>query len=350
MGVEVNNDPPLDTAPTLQDHRRFKDAKDVPPDATIQFLKPSMLGKILVHHRHVLSLPSTFLNEPDDVDGEVKMIAAKAYSIKNFWYVDYEVVAPDAKRLQYQGRIWQVPVMRGAAKSTNHCANVIDMLKQIYDKPSTLADIGITNVRNAKIYKLVAGLATTVTQNDTKRKQLETQVADLRSLERINTTITNIQEQEYTKQKQEKDLKSTEGPIYQHIIDTFPPNSDSIWDETEEELIELAKRELVSTGLCRSGEILKGKVIKIKKSYPVYNRGYKDKLVIVQSFLDTIQGLHPIGRYGSFKYNNQDHSILMGLVAADSVAKNLEVNLWDINTESTYQESASSLSLREIQP
>jgi hypothetical protein len=146
MGVEVNNDPPLDTAPTLQDHRRFKDAKDVPPDATIQFLKPSMLGKILVHHRHVLSLPSTFLNEPDDVDGEVKMITSKAYSIKNFWYVDYEVVAPEAKSLQYQGRIWQVPVMRGNVKSTNHCANVIDMLKQIYDKPSTLADIGITNV------------------------------------------------------------------------------------------------------------------------------------------------------------------------------------------------------------
>jgi hypothetical protein len=56
---EVNNDPPLDTTPTLQDHRRFKDAKDVPPDTTIQFLKPSMIGKILVHHRHVLSLPST---------------------------------------------------------------------------------------------------------------------------------------------------------------------------------------------------------------------------------------------------------------------------------------------------
>jgi hypothetical protein len=51
--------------------------------------------------------------------------------IKNFWYV----VAPDAKRLQYQGRIWQVPVMRGTAKSTNHGANVIDMPKQFYDKP-----------------------------------------------------------------------------------------------------------------------------------------------------------------------------------------------------------------------
>jgi hypothetical protein len=169
MGIEVNNDPPLDTTPTLQDHRRFKDAKDVPPNTTIQFLKPSMLAKILVHHRHVLPLPSTFLNEPDDVDGEVKMIAAKAYSIKNIWYVDYEVVAPDANRLQYQGRNWQVPVMRGTVKSTNHGANVIDMLKQIYDKPSTLADIGITNVRNTKIYKLLSGLPTTVTQNDTEK-------------------------------------------------------------------------------------------------------------------------------------------------------------------------------------
>jgi hypothetical protein len=58
-------------------------------------------------------------------------------------------------------------------------------------------------------------------------------VTDLRSLERINTTISNIQEQKYTKQKQEKDLKSTTGPIYQQIIDTFPPNSDSIWDEID---------------------------------------------------------------------------------------------------------------------
>jgi hypothetical protein len=146
LGVEVNNDPPLDTVPTLQDHRRFKDAKDVPPDATIQFLKPSMLGKILVYHRHVLPLTSTFLNEPDDVDGEVKMISVKVYSIKNFGYVDYEVVSPDANRLQYQRRIWTVPVMRGTVKSTNHCANVIDMIKEIYDNPSTLVDIGITNV------------------------------------------------------------------------------------------------------------------------------------------------------------------------------------------------------------
>jgi hypothetical protein len=58
MGVEVNNDPPLDTSPTLQDHRRFKSVKDVPPDATIQFLKPSIMS-------YVIKLPTPFYSRKD---------------------------------------------------------------------------------------------------------------------------------------------------------------------------------------------------------------------------------------------------------------------------------------------
>ena len=50
-------------------------------------------------------------------------------------------------------------------------------------------------------------------------------------------------------------------------------------------------------------------------------------------YLDTIEGLMPIGRYGAFKYNNQDHSILMGLLAAENISEGTEHNLWDINTD-----------------
>lgn len=124
-------------------------------------------------------------------------------------------------------------------------------------------------------------------------------------------------------------------------------DSDQIWEESNEDLIQLSKRELVLTGLCKEEDIIQGKVLKIKKSYPVYRRGYKEKLKIVQDYLDSIEGLHPIGRYGSFKYNNQDHSILMGLLAADSISNGSRINLWNVNTESTYHESASSNSLRE---
>ena len=34
----------------------------------------------------------------------------------------------------------------------------------------------------------------------------------------------------------------------------------------------------------------------------------------LEEHLDNIQNLSVIGRYGSFKYNNQDHSILMGIL------------------------------------
>ena len=45
-----------------------------------------------------------------------------------------------------------------------------------------------------------------------------------------------------------------------------------------------------------------------------------------------------IGRYGSFKYNNQDHSILMGILAARQILTNEDQNLWSINTDTEYQE------------
>ena len=54
-----------------------------------------------------------------------------------------------------------------------------------------------------------------------------------------------------------------------------------------------------------------------------------------------------IGRNGSFKYNNQDHSILMGLLAAENIATNAGHNLWLVNTDYDYQEGKSALATDE---
>ena len=56
-------------------------------------------------------------------------------------------------------------------------------------------------------------------------------------------------------------------------------------------------------------------------------------------YLNTVSNLKLIGRYGSFKYNNQDHSILMGLLLAKEIHTGVDQKLWDINTDSDYQES-----------
>jgi hypothetical protein len=72
----------------------------------------------------------------------------------------------------------------------------------------------------------------------------------------------------------------------------------------------------------------------------VYRRGYQDLLAAIREHLASIGGLFVIGRYGAFKYNNQDHSILMGLLAAENVLENASHDLWSVNNDyETYQES-----------
>jgi protoporphyrinogen oxidase len=117
---------------------------------------------------------------------------------------------------------------------------------------------------------------------------------------------------------------------------------DSIWNLPDSDLIKLAKDDLTATGLCSADKIFDGKVLRIEKSYPVYEKNYKQSLLPVQKYIDSFPGLFAIGRYGSFKYNNQDHSILMGLLAAENIIHGKKHNLWDSNSDvETYQESGS---------
>lgn len=117
-------------------------------------------------------------------------------------------------------------------------------------------------------------------------------------------------------------------------------DSDEIWTSDHQSIVDLAKAEIRQTGLIGRAEITEGFVHRVKNCYPVYNKGYKENLKPVEEYLSTIENLSVIGRYGAFKYNNQDHSILMGLLAAENIANNKQNDLWDINTDYEYQEAA----------
>lgn len=115
---------------------------------------------------------------------------------------------------------------------------------------------------------------------------------------------------------------------------------DPEWSESDEWYIELAKEELGRTGLAKPEQIGEGKVIRIPRSYPVYFSRYKEVLEPVETYLNGIGNLHVIGRYGAYKYNNQDHSIFMGLLAAENILEGKDHDLWEINTDyDTYQEA-----------
>lgn len=119
-------------------------------------------------------------------------------------------------------------------------------------------------------------------------------------------------------------------------------DEDKMWTQDEQELIAQATREMRSTGLIGDAQVMDGKVVRIRRCYPVYGRGYKAFLDPVVNHLRKYEGITPIGRYGSFKYNNQDHSILMGLLIAENLLHGTKHDLWQVNTDySTYQESAT---------
>lgn len=116
---------------------------------------------------------------------------------------------------------------------------------------------------------------------------------------------------------------------------------DPIWTSGDDELIAIGTSELRKTGLLAHAEVLEGHVIRLPRCYPVYRTGYKQWLAPVTDHLRSVPRVTAIGRYGSFKYNNQDHSILMGLLAAENIADGASHDLWRINTDyEEYQEKA----------
>jgi len=113
------------------------------------------------------------------------------------------------------------------------------------------------------------------------------------------------------------------------------------WKMDDNELINTAKKDILSAGFASEEKIEEGYVIRIPRCYPVYFKDYKKTLKPVEDYLGSIKNLHVIGRYGAYKYNNQDHSIIMGILAAENILQNADHNLWEINTDyEVYQEAS----------
>ena len=150
----------------------------------------------------------------------------RSYSTKNTWYIEYEVTGPPEQKEKYEGEVIQIPAVRGTAKSTNHKSNVLDLIKQMYPKATTLADIGITKAREVKILQAIAESYSVPQNNPDKeatRKRLEAFVQETRASETVAKAIVRVQ------QRQKEDSK----PLYRQITETFEPTPESIWEDID---------------------------------------------------------------------------------------------------------------------
>jgi protoporphyrinogen oxidase len=121
-------------------------------------------------------------------------------------------------------------------------------------------------------------------------------------------------------------------------MEYFCAEGDTTWRMSDADLIELATRELGVLGLASAEEVEDGVVFRCPHAYPVYDQGYREHLGIVQGFMATFDNLQTIGRSGMHRYNNQDHSMLTGMLAIENLLGN-SYDLWGVNEELEYLEN-----------
>lgn len=138
-------------------------------------------------------------------------------------------------------------------------------------------------------------------------------------------------------------------------LEYFCFEGDGLWTMSDERLIELAKKELQQIGLAAAEDVVDGCVIRQPKAYPVYDDDYAKHVATLRSSLESCYpGLHPVGRNGMHKYNNQDHAMMTAMLTARNiVAGNRQWDVWRVNQDAEYHEAgaageASSSGLRMV--
>jgi protoporphyrinogen oxidase len=128
-------------------------------------------------------------------------------------------------------------------------------------------------------------------------------------------------------------------------LEYFCSENDSMWSASDAQLIANAKDELARLGLVDSAKVVDGTVVRQPKAYPLYDHDYRTNVAKVREFLDVeAPNLQVAGRNGMHKYNNQDHAMMTGLMAARNImGGQASYDLWRVNSDAEYLESEDTV-------
>jgi protoporphyrinogen oxidase len=122
------------------------------------------------------------------------------------------------------------------------------------------------------------------------------------------------------------------------VLECFCTAGDALWSMSDEDIAKLCINDLAEKlRLVSASEIEGWKLVRTRHAYPVYDLQYAEKLALIKAFLAECSGLHIVGRGGSFRYNNADHSIEMGLLLGRRLL-GYGVDHLEVNTEQEYHE------------
>jgi len=122
-------------------------------------------------------------------------------------------------------------------------------------------------------------------------------------------------------------------------LEYFVNEGDELWSAADADLVALGTGELEQLGLITPGSVEAGYVVRMPKAYPVYDDKYAANLDVIRAWLDAnTPNVHPVGRNGMHRYNNQDHSMLTALLTAENIRTGSAHDVWTVNVEEEYHE------------
>jgi len=122
-------------------------------------------------------------------------------------------------------------------------------------------------------------------------------------------------------------------------LEYFVFEGDSDWNMSDEDLVARGARELEILKLSQADKVEAGYVVRMPKAYPVYDHQYKQNVETLRGWLEEhTPNVHPVGRNGMHKYNNQDHSMYTAMLTVENIALGGHHDIWDVNVEAEYHE------------
>ena len=121
-------------------------------------------------------------------------------------------------------------------------------------------------------------------------------------------------------------------------LEYFVFEGDEMWSLPDDELVELGKREIGQLGLVDPRAVEAGYVVRMPKAYPYYDADYKRNVETLRKWLEVnVPNLHPVGRNGMHRYNNQDHSMYTAMLTVENIMGAAH-DVWSVNVEEEYHE------------
>jgi protoporphyrinogen oxidase/predicted dehydrogenase len=124
-------------------------------------------------------------------------------------------------------------------------------------------------------------------------------------------------------------------------VEYFCFEGDEIWEMNDVEAVALATRELESIGLIDPSCVVDGIKVLVPKAYPMYDSKYEEAVHTVRTYLGSFDNLHPCGRNGLHRYNNQDHSMWTAVLASLNALDGTQHDVWEVNTDEDYLEQGT---------